>query len=97
MWQGRLRPCCKAEAALPHRTPPIVCGARRYGSSTFTLKNLCAELVGDCHAASVSFSLPMTVYTRTSPLVFRLGDQVTNGAPFVNEITARMKIPRKRC
>ena len=29
-----------------------------YGNSTFTLKNLWAELVGDCHAASVRFVLP---------------------------------------
>lgn len=62
-----------------------------YGNATFTLKNLWAELVGDCHTASVSFSLPITVYTRTSSLVLRLGDQVTNGTPLVNEITARMK------
>ncbi len=62
-----------------------------YGISTFTLKNLWAELVGDCHAASVSFSLPIIVYTRTSPLVLRLGDQVTCGMSFENEITARRK------
>ena len=51
--------------------------AAAYGNSTFNLKNLWSELVGDCLAASVSFSLPITVYTRTSPLVLRLGDQVT--------------------
>ena len=45
---------------------------RRYGNSTFTLKNRCAEFVGDCHAASVRFVLPRTVYVRTSPLVLRL-------------------------
>ena len=63
-----------------------------YGNATFTLKNLWAELVGDCHTASVSFSLPITVYTRTSQLVLRLGDQETNGTPFVIAITVRMKI-----
>ena len=28
---------------------------------------------------------------RTSPLALRLGDQAMSGAPFVNEITVRMK------
>ena len=36
--------------------------ATDYGNSTFTLKSLWAELVGDCHAASVRFVLPRTVY-----------------------------------
>ena len=45
--------------------------ATAYGKTTFNMKNLRAELVGDCHAASLRFVLPMTVYTRTSPLVLR--------------------------
>ncbi len=41
----------------------IVSRVRRYGNSTFTLKNLWAELVGEAHSASVNFSLPGR-YTR---------------------------------
>ena len=41
--------------------------------SAFTLKNRCVELVGICNTASVKIVGPMTVYTRTSPLVLRLG------------------------
>ena len=47
-----------------------------YGISTFTLKNRSAVFVGHAHAASVRFVLPITVYTRTSPLVLRLSVQV---------------------
>ena len=45
--------------------PPCLRRApHRYGNATFTLKNLWAELVGDCHAATVTFVLPwMTVLT----------------------------------
>ena len=39
-----------------------------------SLKNLWAEFVGHAHAESVRFVLPITVYSRTSPLVLRLGD-----------------------
>ena len=64
-----------------------------YGIAAFTLKNLCAEFVGNCHDASIRFVLTMTVYTRASPLVFRLCDQVTNGVPLA--IMAHGKIHRK--
>ena len=62
-----------------------------YGNSTFTLKNRWAAFVGHTHAASVRFVLPITVYTRTSPLVLRLGVHETYGTSLESEITARRK------
>ena len=57
-----------------------------------SLKNLWAEFVGHAHAESVRFVLPITVYTRTSPLVLRLGVHETYGTSLVSEITARRKL-----
>ena len=57
--------------AHPHAPP--------YGNSTFTLKNRWPEFVGHIHAASVRFVLPITVYTRISPLELRFGVSVTIG------------------
>ena len=54
-----------------------------YGISTFTLKNRWAAFVGHTHAASVRFVLPRTVYTRTSPVVLRLGDRVVDELDFI--------------
>ena len=45
-WQG---------AYPAHATQRLRRAPRRYGNSTFTLKNLCAELVDDCHTGSVRF------------------------------------------
>ena len=47
-----------ARPARPHLTGTAAILAAAYGNSTFTLKNLWAELVGDCHTASVRFVLP---------------------------------------
>ena len=62
-----------------------------YGNSTSILKDRWAALVGRAHAASVRFVLPITVYTRTSPLVLRLGVHLTSATSFVSEITERRK------
>ena len=62
-----------------------------YGISTFTLKSRWAAFVRHIHVASVRFVLPITVYTRTSPLVLRLGVHETYGTSLESEITARRK------
>ena len=63
-----------------------------YGISTFTLKNRWAAFVGHAHAASVRFVLPISVYTRTSPLMLRLGVHVTSG----NSLDHAIMVQRKK-
>ena len=48
-------------------------------------------MVGDCHAASVRFVFPRTVYTRTLLFVLRFGVHVTIGTSFDIAISARRK------
>jgi hypothetical protein len=59
---------------------------------TFTLKNRCAAFIGQTHAASIRFVLPITVYTRTSPLMLRLGVHVTSG----NSLDHAIMVQRKK-
>ena len=56
-----------------------------YGISTVTLKNLCKELVGDCHSPLSNVSLPYTLYIRSLP---KSGSQVIIGNPLRNSIFA---------
>ena len=37
--------------------------SRRYGNSTFILKNLCVELAGDCHTGSVRFGVCLCLFS----------------------------------
>ena len=57
-----------------------------------TLKNRWTAFVGRAHAASVRFVLPITVYTRTSPLMLRLGVHVTSG----NSLDHAIMVQRKK-
>ena len=47
--------------------------------------------VGHAHATSVRFVLPITVYTRTSPLMLRLGVHVTSGNSLDHAIMGQRK------
>lgn len=48
-----------------------------HGMSTRTVKKRCVEFVGAHSTSSVRFSLPRTVYLRTTPFVLRFGDHDT--------------------
>lgn len=48
-----------------------------HGMSTRTVKKRCVEFVGAHSTSSVRFSLPRTVYLRTTPFALRFGDHDT--------------------